>query len=134
MLTKSVGDGHLYQGAYKSFPVEEDKHLQDLVRYVEQNPLRAKLVTNTEDWKWSSFHRRQRNNKEDKKFLSSFPTELPVNYVSSVNTLLHNDKLDTIHQSIRKGAPYGSVEWTDHVVEKYDMQSTVREAGRPRLQ
>jgi putative transposase len=113
--------------------VEEDKHLKDLIRYVEQNPLRAKLTPKAENWKWSSLYRRQRNNKEDKKFLSSLPIELPANYLTSVNTLLHNDKLDTIHQSIRKGAPYGSVEWTDHVVEKYGMQSTVRGAGRPKI-
>ena len=134
VITKSVGDGHLYTGTNKSFPVEEDKHLHDLIRYVEQNPLRAKLVSNTEDWKWSSFHRRQRNNEEDKKFLCSLPTELPVNYFTSVNTLLRDDSLDTIHHSIKKGAPYGSAEWTAHLVEKYGMQSTVREAGRPRVQ
>ena len=29
VATNSVGHGHLYQGAYKSFPVEEDKHLVD---------------------------------------------------------------------------------------------------------
>jgi putative transposase len=109
--------------------VEEDKHLHDLIRYAEQNPLRAKLVTKTEDWKWSSLYRRQRNNQEDRKLLSPMPTELPVNYLTSVNTLLHNDKLNTIHQSVKKGVPYGSVEWTNRVVEKYGMQSTVREAG-----
>lgn len=44
VLTKSIGDGHLYQGSYKSFPIETDTHLQTVIRYVEQNPLRAKLV------------------------------------------------------------------------------------------
>ena len=134
VMTKSVGDGHLYQGTYKSFPVEEDKHLHDLIRYVEQNPLRAKLVKKAEAWEWSSLYRRQRNNDADKKFLSPLPTELPVNYLTSVNTLLHEDTLNGIHKAIGKGTPYGSPEWIDHMVNEYNMQSTVREPGRPKLQ
>ena len=50
----SVGNGHLYQGTYKSFPVQDDNHFLSVCRYVEQNPLRAKLVDRAEDWRWSS--------------------------------------------------------------------------------
>jgi putative transposase len=35
--------GHLYQGRYKSFPVQQDEHLLAVLRYVEANPIRAKL-------------------------------------------------------------------------------------------
>ena len=37
----STGQGHLYQGRFKSFPVESDGHLLAVLRYVERNPLRA---------------------------------------------------------------------------------------------
>ena len=40
----SSGSGHLYQGRYKSLPVESDEHLYTVLRYVERNPLRANLV------------------------------------------------------------------------------------------
>ncbi len=46
--------GHLYQGRYKSFVVQEDGHLLTLLRYVEANPLRAKMVERAQDWHWSS--------------------------------------------------------------------------------
>ena len=46
--------GHLWQGRFKSFPVQEDKHLLTVLRYVERNPLRAGLVEAAEDWDWSS--------------------------------------------------------------------------------
>jgi hypothetical protein len=39
-----VGSGNLYQGTYKSFPVQDDEHFLTVCRYVEQNPLRAGLV------------------------------------------------------------------------------------------
>ena len=38
------GTGHLYQGRFKSFPVETDEHLYAVLRYVERNPVRAELV------------------------------------------------------------------------------------------
>src|SRR5215510_9306692 len=40
----SVGTGHLYQGTYKSFPIQQDEHFLTVCRYIERNPLRAKLV------------------------------------------------------------------------------------------
>ena len=40
-----VGLGPVYQGRFKSFPVEDDAHFTTMLRYVERNPLHAKLVT-----------------------------------------------------------------------------------------
>ena len=53
-----VGHGHLYQGRFKSFPVESDDHFYAVVRYVERNALRAGLVERAEDWPWGSLHQR----------------------------------------------------------------------------
>src|SRR6266571_135456 len=46
--------GHVWQGRFKSFPIEEDDHLLTVLRYIERNPLRAGLVGRSEDWRWSS--------------------------------------------------------------------------------
>jgi len=48
------GRGHLYQGTYKSFPVQDDGHFLVVARYVERNALRANLVQRAQDWRWSS--------------------------------------------------------------------------------
>lgn len=130
--TKSVGEGHLYQGTYKSFPIELDQHLNTVIRYVEQNPLRAKLVHKAEDWQWSSLYRRQRNNREDQKLLAELPTELPGNYFQSVNELLKEDYINEVRHSITKGTPFGSDDWTGEMVEKYNLGSTLRGPGRPK--
>lgn len=132
--TKSVGDGHLYQGTYKSFPIETDHHLLTVIRYVEQNPLRAKLVQRAELWQYSSLYRRLRDNQEDKKLLAPLPTELPLNYMESVNTILNNDVLKKLRHSVAKGSPYGSDAWTDEMVKRYDLGSTQRGPGRPKGQ
>lgn len=53
-----VGYGHLYQGRFKSFPIETDDHYYTVVRYVERNALRAGLCECAEAWRWGSLHRR----------------------------------------------------------------------------
>ena len=55
----TTGIGHLYQGRYKSFPVQDDSYYLTVMRYVESNPVRAEIVDKVEDWPWSSFAVRQ---------------------------------------------------------------------------
>ncbi len=45
--------GYLWQGRFSSFPLDE-RHLYAAMRYVERNPVRAKIVNNAEDYPWSS--------------------------------------------------------------------------------
>jgi putative transposase len=51
---RTVGYGHLYQGRFKSFPVEQDEHFLTVCRYVERNALAAGLVKQADQWRWSS--------------------------------------------------------------------------------
>ena len=46
---RTEGSGHLYQGRFKTFPIEADDHLLTVLRYVERNPLRAGLCERAED-------------------------------------------------------------------------------------
>ena len=45
--------GYLFQGRFASYPMDA-AHLMAAVRYVELNPVRAKLAGRAEDWRWSS--------------------------------------------------------------------------------
>jgi hypothetical protein len=55
------GHGPVYQGRFKSQPVEGLGHLLRVIRYVERNALAANLVTRAEDWPWGSLADRQRS-------------------------------------------------------------------------
>jgi REP element-mobilizing transposase RayT len=46
--------GHLFQGRYKAFVVEEDRYGLALLRYIHENPVRARIVGKPEEYKWSS--------------------------------------------------------------------------------
>ena len=45
--------GYLFQGRFASYPMD-DAHLVAAVRYVERNPVAARMVARAEDWRWSS--------------------------------------------------------------------------------
>jgi REP element-mobilizing transposase RayT len=51
-------NGYVWQNRFKSYVVQEDKYLLNLISYVEYNPVRAKIVSNPEDYRWSSYRAR----------------------------------------------------------------------------
>jgi putative transposase len=51
--------GHIWQGRFKSFPVQRDEHLLTVLRYVLQNPIRTGLSSTVREWLWSSVRRPQ---------------------------------------------------------------------------
>jgi len=130
--TNTIGHGHLYQDRYKSFPVETNEYALTLIRYIEQNPYRAKLVEKSEDWQWSSLYRREKGSVKEKCLLDTLPIDLPGNYLSSVNDVFKNDDLNDIRYSVNKGKPYGTRGWIEKMVVKFGLDHTVRGPGRPK--
>lgn len=47
--------GHVFEGRYKAIIVDKESYLLELCRYVVLNPVRANVVANPEEWKWSSY-------------------------------------------------------------------------------
>jgi putative transposase len=126
---RTIGYGHLYQGRYKSFLVAKDKYLLQVIRYVEQNPLRAKLVTRTENWQWGSTYIRKIGKKE---ILDTPPIALPRDYFQWVNERLAIHVLEPIRLSVNKGKPHGTMEWVEKTIQKFKLELTTRSPGRPK--
>lgn len=128
---KNTGYGHVYQGRYKSFPVQTDEHFLQLVRYVERNPLRAKLVKLAEDWQWSSLYRREHGTKKQQTLLHAWPVEPTENYLDWVNTPQPQEEVEQLRYHIQRGRPYGEEAWMKATADKFDLGSTFRSRGRP---
>ncbi len=47
--------GHVFQDRFKSHVIDSDEYLLQVVRYVHNNPVSAKIVKNPGDYKWSSY-------------------------------------------------------------------------------
>jgi putative transposase len=129
---RTVGYGHLYQGRFKSFPVQSDDHLLSLLRYVERNPLSAGLVERAQLWRWGSLWSRGNGEEAMKTLLSPWPVDRPSNWVARVNTPLTAKELDRVRLSIERGRPYGSDDWVKQTVTELGLEHTVRREGRPR--
>lgn len=129
---KTIGSGHLYQGRYKSFLVQSNNYFLQLCRYVERNPLRAKLVKKAKNWKWSSLWRREKGTKEQKKLLNTWPVTRPKDYSEWINTQENDEELKEIRYSVNKGKPLGGDRWVDRVINKFKLYSTLRNPGRPK--
>lgn len=121
--------GHLYQGRYKSFAVEEDAYLLTLLRYVEANPLRAGLVRRAEQWPWSSLGC-------DKallaKLLDDWPIDRPRNWRSLVNEPIEPAQHNRLQASFQRGRPLGGDAWTLRMAGRMGLQYTLNPRGRPR--
>jgi len=48
--------GSLWEGRYKASPIQTERYLLACSRYVERNPVRARIVATPEDYAWSSIH------------------------------------------------------------------------------
>jgi putative transposase len=124
-----VGYGHLYQGRFKSFPIEGDEHFYRVVRYVERNALRAGLVDRAEDWLWGSLQQRAR--KARGPLLTEWPLPEPSDWIEQVNLPETEAELEAIRRCVRRNSPYGKTTWAEQTAEQLGLQSTLRGRGRP---
>jgi putative transposase len=130
---RETGYGHLYQGRYKSFPVQTDDYFYQVVRYVERNPLRANLVKRAESWRWSSLGRPEG---EDAAFpiLSDWPLPRPVDWLEIVRQPQSEGELAAVRRCVAHGCPLGGPDWVATMASRLGLESTLRRRGRPRHQ
>ncbi len=123
---RRLGYGHVYQGRYKSFPVEADDHFYQVVRYVERNALRAGLVRRAADWRWGSLWIRQQGTVEQKAWLSTWPVPRPRHWRDHVNAVQTEIELEVLRRSVQRGAPFGSATWTTSTAAQLGLNATLR--------
>ncbi len=102
VIYQTAGEGHVYQGRYKSFPVQSDEQFYGVCRYVERNALRANLVERAEAWQWGSLWRWVQKSEPDPKLLSPWPIPRLPNWVARVNEPHTENELDALRQSVRQ--------------------------------
>lgn len=128
----TVGRGHLYQGRFKSFPVEEDEHLLTVCRYVERNPVTAGMVDRAEDWRWGGPWVRREGDANLEALLSDWPVTRPRHWLKLVNEPLTEKEVERIGTSIERNRPYGSEAWQHDRARELGLLHTLRREGRPK--
>ncbi len=126
----TTGYGHVYQGRYKSFPVQDDDHFHTVCRYVERNALTANLVKRAEDYRWGSLFNWLGGNSPIE--LAPWPIRRLPRWVERVNEVLSERELKTLRHSVNRSLPFGDETWTAETVKRLGLESTMQPRGRPK--
>jgi putative transposase len=128
----TVGCGHLYQGRFKSFPVQRDEHFLTVCRYVERNALTAGVVKRAEDWRWGSLWARKQGDERQKAWLTEWPVDRPRGWTGVVNEAFSVKEQETLRTCITRNRPFGDAMWQTRTANRLGLGHTLRTEGRPR--
>jgi putative transposase len=123
--------GHIWQGRFKAFPIEQDEHLLTVLRYVERNPMRAALAERAEEWPWSSAGC-WRPGAMRPAYLTAGPVRRPRDWLEWVNRAVTAAELEAVRRCVNRGSPYGSDVWVAAAAVRLGLESALRPRGRPR--
>jgi putative transposase len=131
--------GHVWQGRFKSPVIQNDEHLLTVLRYIEANPLRARIAKRAENYPWSSYRAHglgEPNPLVDRLLifeeLSSNTKSRQGRWAEKVHRPLEDAALQAIRRSATTGLPYGDEAWVKRLAKKLDLDLTIRPRGRPR--
>ena len=130
---RTAGTGHLYQGRFKAFPIQEDRHLYTVLRYVERNALRRGLAKRAEQWRWGSlYHRRAGDGDRLRPLLHPGPLPWPRDWTERVNRPETEAELEAVRRSVERSQPFGAEAWQERTAKALNLEYTFRKPGRPK--
>jgi len=122
--------GHLWQNRYFSCPLDET-HLWAAVRYVERNPVRARIVKQAEEYEWSSAPAHC-GIRSDSLLSRDFP---PPGVISDWREWLGNENVaqsDLVRRQTRTGRPCGSLAFIARLEGLLSRSLGLQKVGRKR--
>ena len=122
--------GHLWQGRYKAFVIQQDHHFLTVLRYVERNAQASDLVSRAEDWRWGSLSWRAKTHPPVA--LHQAPMALPSYWVDYVNQPQTAAEVAELQTCIRRERPFGSAEWVVTTAQFLGIESSLAPRGRPK--
>jgi putative transposase len=129
---KYGSSGRVWQGRYKAFPIQTDRHLLVVLRYVERNALRANLADRAEGWEWGSLNWRLRTHAPIA--LAACPVPLPEDWAALVNTPHSDAELAALRNCVNRQSPFGSPDWVASKAVELGLEQSIAPLGRPRRQ
>ncbi len=130
--------GHLWQGRFKSPVIQDGDHLLCVLRYIEANPVRAKLVAGAGDYRWSSYAAHGQGQPDELlcavpeyDCLARYPAVRCRRWIEYVHQIPPDSELSAIRQSTATGLPLGDRAWSIRLAKQLNLDLTIRPRGRP---
>ena len=105
--------------------VQSDEHFLTVVRHIERNPLRAKMVEDLRDWQWSSLWRRCQADPAAQAWLRKWPVTMPDNWLKWVRGPQPEGELEAVRCSVVRGRPFGDDRWAQRTAKRFGLESTL---------
>jgi len=122
--------GTLWDGRYKSSLVDVDNYLMACVRYIELNPVRARMVDEPGKFQWSSY--RERIGKTSVRLLDELPVEKGVNHGAFVEGAIPDGEWELIRKAVKSNHITGSEKFCERIEIALGRRLRQRTPGRPR--
>ena len=106
--------GHLWQERFSSFVMDE-RYLFACVRYIENNPVRAELVTSPEQWPWSSASAHISGKNDKLVNAASLLSMISGDWKQFLSGELLSREMEDIRKHGRTGRPLGSASFVEQV-------------------
>ncbi len=124
--------GRLWESRYYSCIVDKERYLWLVARYIEQNPKRAKVVKDVEDYPYSSARAHIRAIKDDVLGDELFEEEQRNDYRAFIKSRILGDEINNIRYHTRTGRPLGSKEFLKKMEKRLGKSFGLKSPGRPR--
>lgn len=131
--------GSLWEGRFKSSPIETDTYLLACCRYVELNPVRAGMVMQAEDYPWSSY--RQKTGLAEETWIDLDPGYLGLgpdketriqHYTQYIQQGVPEEQQELIKEALQRGQLTGTSRFMEEVEARLGLRVEHRGPGRPR--
>lgn len=129
--------GHVFQGRFFGNIIQKDSYLLNVVRYIHLNPVRANLVKDPGDWKWSSIHKylgkRDSGLKVNTDFVLNMLTEKKEEQIGIFSEFLAADRSEEdkiLKQKLANSFFVGSEDYVNKMNQRFGMEKS--KIGRPR--
>ena len=117
--------GTLWEGRYKATLINSEEYLFTCMRYIEMNPVRARMVQNPAQYKWSSYHYNALGKPDllitlhqQYDLLGQTSSKRQLAYFTLCQTVLSPNDLNNIRQQTNKGWILGSERFKNQMKEK----------------
>jgi putative transposase len=133
--------GSLWEGRYKSSLVQAETYLLTCMRYIELNPVRADMVKDPGQYRWSSYRRNGLGHADTRITEHPLYTALNTNetarqtaYRALLRTQLDDEAIAGIRLALSQGQPLGSERFSEIMCAAVGVRRTQRKPGRPVVQ
>jgi len=124
--------GRLWESRYHSCIVDKEKYLWAVARYIEQNPVRAKIAKKAEDYQHSSAKAHIYGTKDEALGEMLFEGRQRNDYIELIKASIKEADINSIRNYTKNGRPFGSESFTEKIERKLDRMLRARPVGRPK--